>query len=88
VSGKKDCVILNFVSEDAGHDYNIVKEKGFPFHVFYKGEKLYFKKNEKYPRADLFLVKNFKKINALKFAEKKPEELRKILEKGHANYYR
>jgi oxalate decarboxylase/phosphoglucose isomerase-like protein (cupin superfamily) len=80
VSGKKDCVVLNFVPEDAGHDYTIVKNKGFPFHVFYdKNKKLYFKENEKYPKVGLVVVENLRMVDALKIAEKKPGKLRKIL---------
>jgi oxalate decarboxylase/phosphoglucose isomerase-like protein (cupin superfamily) len=82
VSGKRDCVILNFVPEDAGHDYNIVKNKGFPFHFFYdENKKLYFKENEKYPESGLVLVEYMKKLDVLKLAEKKPKELREILRK-------
>ena len=80
ISGEKDSLILNFVPEDAGHDYDIVKNKGFPFHVFYdKNKKLYFKENEKYPKAGLVLVENIKKLDALKLAQKNPEKLREIL---------
>jgi glucose-6-phosphate isomerase len=80
ISGKKDSVILNFVPKDAGHDYEIVKNRGFPFHVFYgKNKKLYFKENEKYPKAGLVLVEDIKKLDVMKLAEKKPEKLKEIL---------
>jgi|YelNatPaOPRAMG01_1025707.scaffolds.fasta_scaffold01438_4 oxalate decarboxylase/phosphoglucose isomerase-like protein (cupin superfamily) len=80
ISGKKDSVILNFVPEDAGHDYDVVKNKGFPFHVFYDNKKkLYFKENRKYPEAGLILVEKIEKFDALKLAKKNPKKLRKIL---------
>jgi oxalate decarboxylase/phosphoglucose isomerase-like protein (cupin superfamily) len=80
ISGKKDSVILNFVPEDAGHDYDVVKNKGFPFHVFYDNKKkLYFKENRKYPEAGLILVEKIEKLDALKLAKKNPKKLRKIL---------
>lgn len=82
ISGKKDCLILNFVPEDAGHNYEIVKNKGFPFHVFYDENKnLEFRENENYPEARLVLIEKIKKLNILKFAEEKPQELKKILRK-------
>jgi oxalate decarboxylase/phosphoglucose isomerase-like protein (cupin superfamily) len=82
VAGKKDSAILNFVPEDAGHNYEIVKNKGFPFHVFYgKNKKLYFKENEKYPKAGLVLVEDVKKLDVLKLAEKSPGKLKEILRK-------
>ena len=82
ISGKKDCVILNFVPEEAGHDYSIVKNKGFPFHIFYdKNKNLEFRENKKYPEAGIVFVKDIKKFDAVKFAENKPRKLRKILSK-------
>ena len=80
ISGKKDTIVLNFVPKDAGHNYDIVKNRGFPFHVFYgKNEKLFFKENEKYPKAGLVLLEKIKKLNVLKLAEKTPEKLKEML---------
>ncbi|MEM5879161.1 MAG: glucose-6-phosphate isomerase family protein [Candidatus Aenigmatarchaeota archaeon] len=82
ISGKEDSVVLNFVSEKAGHDYDVVKKKGFPFHIFYdKNKNLEFRENKKYPEVGLVLIKNIKKFDALKLAEEKPKELKKILNK-------
>jgi len=49
VSLGKDVAILDFVPNDAGHDYQIVKQRGFPFHVFLDKEKreVFFRKNGK-----------------------------------------
>lgn len=81
ISGKKDCVVLNFVPEDAGHDYSIVKRKGFPFHIFYdeKGN-LEFRENKKYPETRLVLIEGLERFSVIEFAEKEPEKLKKILE--------
>ncbi|MEM5772997.1 MAG: glucose-6-phosphate isomerase family protein [Candidatus Aenigmatarchaeota archaeon] len=82
ISGKKDCVVLNFVPEKAGHNYNIVKNKGFPFHIFYdKNKNLQFKENKKYPEVGLVLIKKIKRFDVLKLAEKKPKKLKEILSK-------
>ncbi|MEM5766587.1 MAG: glucose-6-phosphate isomerase family protein [Candidatus Aenigmatarchaeota archaeon] len=82
ISGKKDCVILNFVPEKAGHDYDVVKNKGFPFHIFYdKNKDLQFKENEKYPRSSLVIIKNIKKFDVLRLAEAEPKKLKEILNK-------
>ncbi|MEM7826326.1 MAG: glucose-6-phosphate isomerase family protein [Candidatus Aenigmatarchaeota archaeon] len=79
ISGRKDCVVLNFVPSDAGHDYGVVKNKGFPFHVFYdENGKVHFKENENYC-ARLVLVEKVDKFDVLSFAEKEPEKLKKIL---------
>lgn len=80
ISGGRDCVILNFVPKDAGHDYSIVKNKGFPFHIFYdERKKIRLKENEKYPERRIVIVEKIDKFDVLKFADKKPEELRRIL---------
>ncbi|MEM5853114.1 MAG: glucose-6-phosphate isomerase family protein [Candidatus Aenigmatarchaeota archaeon] len=79
ISGNKDCVVLNFVPEDAGHDYDVVKKKGFPFHVFHENGKLVFKENKKYPETSLVLIEDMKKFDVVEIAEKKPSRLRKIL---------
>ncbi|MEM5829701.1 MAG: glucose-6-phosphate isomerase family protein [Candidatus Aenigmatarchaeota archaeon] len=80
ISGKKDCVVLNFVHEIAGHDYSVVKNKGFPFHIFYdKNKNLEFRENKKYPEVGLVFIKNIKKFDVLKLAKKEPEKLKEIL---------
>ncbi|MEM5836359.1 MAG: glucose-6-phosphate isomerase family protein [Candidatus Aenigmatarchaeota archaeon] len=82
ISGKKDCVVVNFVPEKAGHDYDVVKNRGFPFHIFYdKNKNLEFKENKKYPEAGLVLIKKLKKLNVLKLAEENPKKLKEILNK-------
>jgi len=81
VSFKKDCLVVNFVPEKAGHNYGIVKNKGFPFHLFYKNAKLEIVKNERYKTGEFELIKKvFSKIDPEKIFEKEPEKLKDILE--------
>lgn len=80
VSFKKDCLVVALVPERAGHNYNVVKNKGFPFHIFYKNKKLKIVKNKKYKTGKFGLIKKYSSIDPVKLLEKKPEELRDILE--------
>jgi glucose-6-phosphate isomerase len=48
ISIGKDCLVLGIVPEDAGHDYNIVKNKGFPHHIFMQNGWLKIVENKKY----------------------------------------
>lgn len=79
----KDCLLITFAPEKAGHDYLAVKGRGFPFHLFYdkKRKKLEIKKNKKYEKAKYELVKRVKrKVNPLNALTKNPEGLKEILE--------
>jgi oxalate decarboxylase/phosphoglucose isomerase-like protein (cupin superfamily) len=81
VSFKKDCLIIDFVPNGAGHNYSIVKSKGFPFHIFYEKKKLKIVKDEKYKNEKFELVKKTaSKINPMKLFEKEPKKLKDILE--------
>lgn len=81
VSFKKDCLVIAFVPSKAGHNYNVVRKKGFPFHLFYKNKKLKIVKNKKYKVGKFELIKKTaSKINAVKLFEKEPKKLKKILE--------
>ncbi|OQX21174.1 MAG: hypothetical protein BWK75_03750 [Candidatus Altiarchaeales archaeon A3] len=50
-------VILGFVPNDAGHDYDAIKNMGFPYHLFYdqKNKDIIFKKNKKFGNFDIAL---------------------------------
>jgi len=48
ISIGKDCLVLGIVPEDAGHDYDIVKNKGFPHHIFIQDGWLQIVENKKY----------------------------------------
>ncbi len=79
----KDCLLITFAPEKAGHNYLAVKGKGFPFHLFYdkKKKKLEIKKNKKYKKAKYKLIKKVKKkVNPLNLLIKNPEKLKEILE--------
>ncbi len=58
ISIGKDCLILGIVPEDAGHDYNIVKKRGFPHHLFIQDGWLKVVENKKYGKFSI------KKISA------------------------
>lgn len=82
-SYKKDCLLMSFVPEEAGHNYLLIKGKGFPFHIFYdkKKRKIEIKKNKNYKTGKYKIVKKIeRKLNPLKLLIKNPEKLKDILE--------
>jgi oxalate decarboxylase/phosphoglucose isomerase-like protein (cupin superfamily) len=74
-----DALVLGFVPKEAGHDYDVIKNKGFPYHIFSNG-KIEFVCNEKYGLKKLSVV-NAKKINLnpIHLFLKNTEKLREIL---------
>jgi len=68
-----DTAVLGFVPEDAGHNYAVVKGKGFPVHLFLSKGWFEIKPNPKYK------VHAVEEIRARKFGMIKSEELAKIL---------
>ena len=83
VSYKKDVLMFDTSPRGAGHNYEIVKKKGFPFHVFYdaKRDEIKFVKNKKYENSKLkFFERIEPKINPIELLEKDPEKLKDILE--------
>jgi len=78
---KKDCLFLTLAPEKAGHDYLCVKANGFPVSLFYNAEKrrVEIKRNPKFT-ATYCVVKNVKKIDAVKLVRDDPEKLKQILE--------
>jgi len=78
----KGAVVLGFVPCDAGHNYEIVKNKGFPYAVFYnkKNKEIIYKKNKKFERNLINLIfKKPEKINSDELFFKNPEKIRKML---------
>jgi len=83
ISYTKDCLLITIAPEKAGHNYLIVKKKGFPFHLFYdkNKKKLEIRKNKKYKQGKYKLIKKVKKnLNPLKLLETDSEKLKEILE--------
>lgn len=83
ISHKKDCLVFNFVPEDAGHDYRTVKNKGFPFHLLYdlESEDIEIVRNKRYKKARLKFIKRIEsKVNPIKLFEKNPDKLKDVLE--------
>jgi oxalate decarboxylase/phosphoglucose isomerase-like protein (cupin superfamily) len=80
VSLNKDCLVLDIVPEKAGHNYKIVKNKGFPFHVFCKNGKLKIVKNMKYKKGKFEFSRVARKTDYLKMFERNPKKLKDILE--------
>ena len=83
ISFRKDCFVVNFVPKRAGHDYKVIKNKGFPIHLVYhlKEGAVGFVKNEKYRKARFMFVKRVRTKDPIKLFEKDPEKLKDILEK-------
>ncbi|MEM7821396.1 MAG: glucose-6-phosphate isomerase family protein [Candidatus Aenigmatarchaeota archaeon] len=82
ISYKRDCLVFNFVPKDAGHDYNKVKNRGFPFHVIYNLEKdkISFVKNKKYSGGEFKFLDGMESENPIKIFKKSKSELIHILE--------
>jgi len=92
ISYKKDCLVLNFVPKEAGHNYNIIKNKGFPVHLIYylKDGTIALVKNKKYRKVKFNFVKRIKtKVDPIRVFGKNPENLKKILEnpKKYEKFY-
>jgi len=73
-------VVLGFVPNDAGHDYDAIKNKGFPVHLFYspKNKEIILKKNKKFGNFDIALGSP-QKIDSEKLFLENIEKLKKIL---------
>jgi len=48
-------VVLGFVPKDAGHNYDVIKNKGFPYHLFYdkNNDEILIKKNWRFGNFDI-----------------------------------
>lgn len=73
-------VVLGFVPNDAGHDYDAIKDKGFPYHLFYnkRNKEIIFKKNRKFGNFDL-VFRHPENINSENLFFKDIEKMEKIL---------
>ncbi len=73
VSFKKDALVLTVSPIDAGHNYEIIKGKGFPYHLFEKKGKLKIIWNKKFPKHKLEMKRakrikfNWKKLKSILF---------------------
>ncbi|MEM7825268.1 MAG: glucose-6-phosphate isomerase family protein [Candidatus Aenigmatarchaeota archaeon] len=77
---KKDVVFATFYPEVAGHDYDSIKNKGFPFHLFLEKNKIKIRENPNFENCKYTIIKRVKsKVNPLKLIEKKQEKLKEIL---------
>jgi len=76
----KDVAILGFVPKEAGHNYEVVKNKGLPYHIFREDEEFQFVHNDKYDVKELKFL-NLKKndINPINLFLKDTKKLRDIL---------
>jgi glucose-6-phosphate isomerase len=56
--GSEGAVIVGLVSKKAGHDYGVVKGKGFPYHIFFnkENEEVSYLKNERFGDARLEVI--------------------------------
>lgn len=80
VCDKKNVLIATIYPEEAGHDYSIIKNKGFPFHIFLIKNKIKIVKNPEFKKGKFELVKRIKtKINPINLLERNPEKLKLIL---------
>lgn len=77
-----DAAILGFVLKETGHDYEIVKNKGFPYHIFSKNKGFMFMHNERYEAKQLTLSKPKKiSVNPIRLFLNNPEKLKDMLHK-------
>jgi len=76
-------VLAGVVPHEAGHDYEAVKQKGFPYHSFYNTRTggYEFVKNPNFHGATLNVVKADGSLGAIEKYFSNPEEVRKMLEK-------
>lgn len=81
ISFRKDCLVLNFLPSQIKHNYNVIKNKGFPVHMLYlKKGVLCLIRNKKYGKAKFKLVKRIgTKVNPIALFEKDPTKLKDIL---------
>ncbi|MDI6798402.1 MAG: glucose-6-phosphate isomerase family protein [Candidatus Aenigmarchaeota archaeon] len=78
---KKDVLFATFYPELAGHDYKIIKNRGFPFHVFRCKNRTKIVKNPKFKNSRYELIEKVKtRVNPIKLLERNPEKLKDILE--------
>ena len=85
VASTKDCVVLNYIPEDAGHNYEKLKNKGFPYHIFLTNGWYEIVKNPAYKSSKLEILTP-KSINLESIGKKK---LSRILfyPKKYKNFY-
>ncbi len=81
--GDEGMVLVGFVPHEAGHNYDAVKGKGFPYHIFYDEAKqeAFFRHNPGFGKSELQVLRAKKRpIGAMEKYLVAPEELRRLLE--------
>jgi len=76
IAKDKDCLVAGFTIKGTGHDYSVVRGRGFPFHLFKKKGKIVPIANPKYKGYRLEIVKNKTKLDAEKLFFK---DVRKLI---------
>ena len=79
--GDEGVVLAGFVPHEAGHLYDVVRMKGFPFHLFRDertGEVLY-RRNPRFERASLEVTEAKGSFDAVRKYLEKPMELRRMM---------
>ena len=71
IAKNKDCAVIGFVPEDAGHDYKIVKGRGFPYHLFLTNGWYELKENKKFKVHKIKEIKSKK----IRIGEKKLKDV-------------
>jgi hypothetical protein len=79
ISKDKDCLVAGFTIKGTGHDYSVIKGKGFPFHLFKKRGKIVPVANPKYKNFELIVQKNKTKLDAENLFFKNIRKLTHIL---------
>jgi hypothetical protein len=79
VAKNKDCLVAGFTIKGTGHDYKVIKGRGFPFHLFKKRGKIVPVANPKYKNYKLETLENKTKLDAEKLFFKNVRKLVRIL---------
>ncbi|MEM5815288.1 MAG: glucose-6-phosphate isomerase family protein [Candidatus Aenigmatarchaeota archaeon] len=84
ISTGKDCLVLGIVPEDAGHNYEIVKNRGFPFHFFKQENWIKIVENKKFEKFSIKKVRQkkirvgIKKLKNILFEPNKQKKFYKL----------
>jgi hypothetical protein len=78
----KDCLVAGFTLPGTGHDYEVVKGRGFPFHLFKLDGEIVPVANPKYKNYKIEVKKNNSKLDAEKLFFKNTKRLAKALKES------
>jgi len=76
IAKDKDCLVAGFTLPGTGHDYEVVKGRGFPFHLFKLDGEIVPVANPKYKNYKIEVKKNNSKLDAEKLFFK---DIRKLI---------